>query len=55
MKTPAQRKAEERKRHARAGRVPRTHYIYPEDSARLAKYVALLNKRREKIIIEELL
>jgi hypothetical protein len=46
MKTPAQRKADERKRHADAGRVPRTHYIHPDDSAKLAKYVARLNKVR---------
>lgn len=51
MKSPAQRKAEERKRHARAGRVPRTHYIHPDDTAKLAKYVARLNKAR----LEELL
>jgi hypothetical protein len=47
VKTPAQRKADERKRHAEAGRVPRTHYIHPDDSAKLARYVARLNKAWE--------
>lgn len=48
MKTPAQRKADERQRHAEAGRVPRTHYIHPLDGPKLARYVARLNKAREK-------
>ena len=47
MKTPAQRKADERARHAAAGRVPRTYYIHPDDTAKLAKYAARLNKARE--------
>lgn len=48
MTSPAAKwKAAERARHKDAGRVTVTHYIYPEDRERLAKYVRALNKRRE--------
>ena len=48
MTTPAAKwKAAERARHKEAGRVTVTHYIYPQDRERLAKYVRVLNARRE--------
>jgi hypothetical protein len=43
--TAAQRKAAERGRHKDAGRVAVTHYIYPADRPRLARYVARLVRR----------
>jgi hypothetical protein len=38
-------KAAERARHKEAGRVAVTHYIYPENRERLARYVKRLNKQ----------
>lgn len=42
MRTPAERKADERQRHMDAGRVPTTVYTRPEQRTRLHKYVARL-------------
>ena len=43
MTTPAaQRKAAERARHKEAGRVAVTHYIYPEDREKVARYIKRL-------------
>lgn len=43
MTTPAtQRKAAERARHKEAGRVAVTVWIYPEDRAKLARYIKRL-------------
>lgn len=46
--TAAQRKAAERQRYADKGMKPRTHWIYPEDSEKLARYVKRLNERAER-------
>lgn len=49
MTTPAaQRKAAERARHKEAGRVAVTHYIYPEDREKVARYIQRLNERAER-------
>ncbi len=37
--TAAQRKAAERARHKEAGRVAVTHYVYPEDREKVARYI----------------
>ena len=40
MTTPAAKwKAAERARHKKAGRVAVTHYIYPEDREKVARYI----------------
>lgn len=49
MTTPAaQRKAAERARHKEAGRVAVTVWIYPEDRAKLARYIKRLVERAER-------
>lgn len=49
MTTPAAKwKAAERARHKEAGRVAVTHYVYPEDREKLARYVKRLNYRAEQ-------
>ena len=46
MTTPAAKwKAAERARHKKAGRVAVTHYIYPEDREKLARYIKRLVQR----------
>lgn len=46
MTTPAAKwKAAERARHKEAGRVAVTHYIYPADRAKVARYIKRLNER----------
>lgn len=46
MTTPAAKwKSAERQRYRDAGLVPRTVYIYPGDSEKLARYVKRLNER----------
>jgi hypothetical protein len=47
-KTAAQRKADERARHRDAGRVAVTHYIYPEDREKVARYIKRLLDRAEQ-------
>ena len=46
--TPAQRKAAERARHKQAGRVAVTHYVYPEDREKVARYIKRLNERAQQ-------
>ena len=49
MTTPAAKwKAAERARHKEAGRVAVTHYIYPEDREKVARYIRRLNERAER-------
>ena len=48
MKTPAQRKADERARQAQLGRVPVQVWVHPDDRARVQKYAARVNKARVK-------
>ena len=48
MKSPAQRKADERTRQRDLGRVPVQVWVDPEDRARVQRYAARLNKQREK-------
>ena len=43
-----QRKAAERARHKEAGRVAVTHYVYPEDREKVARYIKRLNGRAER-------
>jgi len=40
-------KAAERARHKEAGRVSVTHYVYPADRVKLARYVKRLNQRHQ--------
>jgi len=47
-KTAAERKADERRRHSEAGRVAVTHYIYPEDREKVARYIKRLLDRAEQ-------
>jgi len=44
-KTPAQRKADERRRYKEAGLVAITVWIHPDDRAKLAHYIKRLNQR----------
>lgn len=44
--TPAQRKAAERDRQRRAGRVVVQVWVHPEDRDRVVRYVARLNRKR---------
>ena len=49
MTTPAAKwKAAERARHKEAGRVAVTHYIYPADRAKVARYIKRLNERSNR-------
>lgn len=49
MTTPAAKwKAAERARHKEAGRVTVTHYVYPEDREKVARYIKRLNDRAQK-------
>jgi hypothetical protein len=49
MTTPAAKwKAAERARHKEAGRVAVTHYIYPEDREKVARYIKRLMWRTER-------
>ena len=49
MTTPAAKwKSAERARHKNAGRVAVTHYIYPEDREKVARYIKRLNERTER-------
>lgn len=48
MKTPAERKADERRRQREAGRVVVQVWIYPEDKPKLAHYIKRLNERRSR-------
>jgi hypothetical protein len=49
MTTPAAKwKAAERARHKDAGRVAVTHYIYPEDREKVARYIKRLLDRAEQ-------
>ena len=45
--TAAQRKAAERARHKKAGRVAVTVHIYPDDRDKLARYIKRLNERAQ--------
>lgn len=47
-KTPAQRKADERRRYKEAGLVAVTVWINPDDRAKLAHYIKRLNSRHER-------
>lgn len=47
-KTPAQRKADERRRYKDAGLVAVTVWINPDDRAKLAHYIKRLNQRHER-------
>ncbi len=47
MRTPAQRKEDERTRHRLLGRVPVQVWVHPEDRARVQEYAARANKKRE--------
>lgn len=44
--TPAQRKAAERQRQREQGRMAVTVWIHPDDKAKLAAYVARLNRSK---------
>jgi hypothetical protein len=46
--TAAERKAAERARHKEAGRVAVTHYVYPEDREKVARYIKRLVERNER-------
>lgn len=49
MTTPAAKwKAAERARHKDAGRVSVTHYVYPEDREKVARYIKRLVERTER-------
>jgi hypothetical protein len=48
MKTPAQRKQDERERQRQLGRVPVQVWVHPDDRARVQRYAARVNKEREK-------
>jgi len=47
-KTPAARKADERKRYRALGRVPIEVWVHPADAPRVRVYVTRLNKVAEK-------
>ena len=47
-KTPAQRKADERRRYKEAGLVAVTVWIHKDDRAKLAHYIKRLNQRVER-------
>ena len=47
-KTPAQRKADERRRYKEAGLVAVTVWIHPDDRVKLAHYIKRLNQRHER-------
>lgn len=49
MTTPAAKwKQDERDRNRAAGMKARTHWIFPEDSEKLARYVKRLNERAQR-------
>lgn len=49
--TATQRKAAERARHKEAGRVAVTVWIYPEDRAKLARYIKRLVEREARVLL----
>ncbi len=48
MKTPTQRKADERNRHRALGRTPVQVWVHPEDREKVAHYIRRLNDRRRQ-------
>jgi hypothetical protein len=48
MKTPAQRKRDERKRMRKAGYILRQFWVHPKDWARVAKYLQRIKDGRPR-------
>ncbi len=48
MKSPAQRKADERERQRQLGRVAVQVWVHPDDRARVQRYAERVNKERSK-------
>jgi hypothetical protein len=48
MKSPAERKRDERKRMRKAGYVLRQFWVHPKDWARVAKYLQRIKSRRAR-------